>query len=338
MRVAQRSDRSELRKDQGRTGPREDRLQNRGTDPRTNRDGVHPDVVQLGPIHPSEVRSMLPTLPDELQQLRAMVLTAGQQLLAGQGRIGSVDYKSATELVTDLDRQLEDQLLEKLLHTFPDDAVRGEEGSSSPGRSLRTWYLDPLDGTTNYVHGYPFYAVSLGCAQREDLLLGAVFAPYLDELYLTARGWGTVLERPVHQVRQRLSRREPVVLRRALLATGFPYVRDEIVHRNVEYLKRFLLNQCHGVRRAGSAAIDLCHVAAGKLDGYWEMNLRPWDVVAGCLAAREVGAVVSDFSGREGFLDGQQIVAAAPGLHAQLLEVLRNEPGVGEGRTESDHE
>ncbi len=281
---------------------------------------------------------MLPALPEELQQLRSMVLPAGRQLLADQGRLGRVDYKSATELVTDLDRRLEDQLLEGLLRAFPDDAVQGEEGSRSPGRSARTWYLDPLDGTTNYVHGYPFYAVSLGCVQREDLLLGAVFAPYLDELYLAAREWGAVLERPAHQLQLRLAQREPVVLQRALLATGFPYIRDEVVQRNLEYLKRFLLAQCHGVRRAGSAAIDLCHVAAGKLDGYWEMNLRPWDVAAGCLAAREVGAVVSDFSGRDGFLDGRQIVAAAPGLHAQLLEVLRNESATGEGSTGRDHE
>jgi len=261
-------------------------------------------------------------LAAELEALREVVLAAGQVLASEKGRTGTVDYKSTTELVTDLDRRVEQLLVQQLQHRFPDDAIRAEEGTDCGGRSGRSWYLDPLDGTTNYVHGHPFYAISLGCVQGDDHLLGAVYAPYLDELYLAARGQGSRLERPRHETVSTLPRREPVIMTRALLATGFPYVRDAIVLHNVEIMKRFLLAQCHGVRRAGSAAIDLCHVAAGKLDGYWEMNLRPWDVAAGTLIAREAGAVVSDFAGQEGFLTGERILAAVPGLHAEMSAVI----------------
>jgi myo-inositol-1(or 4)-monophosphatase len=263
-------------------------------------------------------------LPEELDLLREIILPAGQLLLAEQGRTWRVDYKSATELVTDLDRRVEQLLVEHLARLFPDDAIYAEEGTENIGRSGRSWYLDPLDGTTNYVHGHPFFAISLGCVQDDTYLLGAVYAPYLDELYLGARDWGAQLERPHHEVRLPLAKRSPVTLERALLATGFPYVRDETVAQIVAILKRFLLAQCHGVRRAGSAAIDLCHVAAGKLDGYWEMKLRPWDVVAGTLIAREAGVVVTDFSAKAGFLAGEQIVAALPGLHSRMLAVIQD--------------
>ncbi len=261
--------------------------------------------------------------PEELRLLRELVLPAGDLLLAAAGRVGHVDYKSATDMVTDLDRRVEEQIVDGLSRSFPRDAVLAEEGGDRSGVSGRTWFLDPLDGTTNFVHGYPFFAVSLGCAEGDSLQLAAVFAPYLDELYLAAAGGGAVLERPRAEQKFSLRRRGKVKLESALLATGFPYVRDEIVGRNCDYLRRFLLAQCHGVRRGGSAAIDLCHVAAGKLDGYWEMGLRPWDVAAGSLLAREAGAVVTDFAGRGGLLNGETIVAAVPGLHPRMLALLQ---------------
>jgi myo-inositol-1(or 4)-monophosphatase len=266
---------------------------------------------------------------EELDLLREIVLPAGELLLQAEGRCGAIEYKSTTELVTDLDRKVEERLVRELARAFPGDAIMAEESGSSSGSSGRTWYIDPLDGTTNYVHGYPFFAVSLGCARGDSLVLGAVFAPYLDELYLAVSRHGAYLERPRQAQRRRLARREPIRLERALLATGFPYVRDETVVQNTEILKRFLLAQCHGVRRGGSAAIDLCHVAAGKLDGYWEMNLRPWDVAAGSLIACEAGAVVTDFAGAAGRPSGETILAAAPGLHTQMQQILQQEVSRG---------
>ncbi len=258
----------------------------------------------------------------ELALVRSLILEAGAVLLERSGDVGAIDYKGTVDMVTDIDRQVEAALRSGLERHFPGDTILGEEGGGAESRSGRTWYVDPLDGTTNFVHGYPFYSVSIGCADPENLLLGAVYAPYLDELYLAIRECGATLERPRAQVQTQLPRRQPVALERALLATGFPYVRDETVDRNVEYLRRFLRANCHGVRRAGSAAIDLAHTAAGKLDGYWELHLQPWDVAAGTLIAREAGVVVTGFDGQEGRLHCRNVVAAAPGVHGQLLAVL----------------
>ena len=130
------------------------------------------------------------------------------------------------------------------------------------------------------------------------------------------------MERPLHGMKKSLERREPVTLERALLATGFPYLRDEVVDHNTGLTGDFLKAQCHGVRRGGSAAIDLVHVACGKLDGYWEWRLRPWDTAGGTLVAREAGALVTDFTGQEISIPTEHVVAAAPGLHPQMLAIL----------------
>ncbi len=259
---------------------------------------------------------------NELTRLRGIALAAGNLQLAERDHLRSIDYKSATDMVTDLDRRVEALLVDLFSREFPDDGLLAEEGSVSAGSSGRVWQIDPLDGTTNYVHGHPFFAVSLGRATADGIDLAAVYAPELDELYLAGAGAGALLERPRHRTRQALPTREPVALEQALLATGFPYIRDELVTRNCDLMKSFLLRRCHGVRRGGSAAIDLCHVASGRLDGYWEFALNPWDLAAGSLVALEAGAVVSDFAGEDGYLDGSQILAAVPGLHAAMLAII----------------
>ncbi|MFT5783918.1 MAG: myo-inositol-1(or 4)-monophosphatase, partial [Candidatus Krumholzibacteriia bacterium] len=190
------------------------------------------------------------------------------------------------------------------------------------GATDRTWYIDPLDGTTNYAHGQPVFAVSMACADADGLLLAGVYAPYLDELYLARRGGGARMERPRHGVQKLLTQRKAVDLNRALLATGFPYVRDDAVDLNANRVRDFLRAHCHGVRRTGSAAMDLVHVAAGKLDGYWETTLRSWDTAAGTLIAREAGAIVSDQTGIEKAMHYENILAAAPGLHAVMRDML----------------
>jgi len=252
-------------------------------------------------------------------------MAAGALQMAEQDRLRSIAYKSTTDMVTDLDKRVEALLVDLFAREFPDDGLLAEEGAVSEGTSGRVWQIDPLDGTTNYVHHHPFFAVSLGRVSAGGIDLAAVYAPELDELYLAGASAGAWLERPRRRTRLALPPREPVDLERALLATGFPYVRDELVVRNCELLKSFLLRRCHGVRRGGSAAIDLCHVASGRLDGYWEFSLNPWDLAAGSLVAREAGVVVSDFSGGDGYLDGSQILAAVPGLHATMLAIIREE-------------
>lgn len=262
-------------------------------------------------------------LAAQLEDLRRLVLQAGGLLLDMFGKARTVHAKLATEFVTDADRAAEDLLLAGLARLFPGDGVTAEESAPAPGSSGRTWYVDPLDGTTNYAHGYPFFAVSAGCADPQGLALGAVYAPYLDELYLSHRGGGAMLERPRWGGRMELPRLAAVDLEAALLATGFPYVRDAVVDLNTRLLRDFLKAPCHGVRRGGSAAIDLSHVAAGRLDGYWEFSLRPWDTAAGTLIARECGAVVTDLQGAGAEPPWRSILAAAPGLHGRMLAVVR---------------
>lgn len=262
-------------------------------------------------------------LAEQLFCLRELVLAAGGLALDSYGRVTQVEAKSATEIVTDVDRRIEELLIEGLAHDFPGDHVLAEESGRHDGNpGGRTWYLDPLDGTTNFAHGYPFFAISAGCAGADGLELGAVFVPYLDELYLAHRGGGAVLERPRHGESRPLEPRRPVPLERALLATGFPYVRDGAVDRTLAAAGAFLKAPCHGLRRGGSAATDLVHVASGKLDGYFELRLRPWDTAAGTLVAREAGALVTDLGGRHVTVPDLGVVAAAPGLHATMLAVL----------------
>lgn len=266
-------------------------------------------------------------------QVRDLAREAGRILLEGLGAVHTCDQKTGTEFVTEMDRRVEDLILEELVRRFPGDAIEAEETGARSGTSGRTWYVDPLDGTTNYAHGYPFFSVSIACADPEHLLVGAVYAPYLDEMYLAVRGAGATLERTAAGLVTALPKRREVALDKALLATGFPYRRDETVDLNTGLVRDFLKANCHGVRRGGSAALDLAHVAAGRLDGYWELNLRPWDTAAGTLIARECGAVVSNFAGVESRLHVQNILAAAPGLHARMLaQIERAHPGRWFGR------
>jgi myo-inositol-1(or 4)-monophosphatase len=261
-------------------------------------------------------------LSADLAAVRDLALQAGEMLLDSLGTVMRIEQKTATEFVTDVDRRVEDMLIGELQKRFPGESILAEESGSSPGPGERTWYVDPLDGTTNYAHGYPFFSVSIACGDSAGLRFGAVFAPYLDELYLAEDGRGAVLERPLHNEIRDLPKRVPVPLDHALLATGFPYVRDETVDRNTGLVADFLKSRCHGVRRGGSAAVDLVHVAAGKLDGYWEWRLRPWDTAAGTLVAREAGALVTDFAGRDVPIPVEHILAAAPGLHERMKEML----------------
>jgi myo-inositol-1(or 4)-monophosphatase len=261
-------------------------------------------------------------LTEELDSIVEVAERAGAFLLEQMGQVRRVDRKGAVDLVTDVDRRSEERLLTELTRLFPDDTIEAEEGGAARGRSGRTWYVDPLDGTTNFVHGYSHFAVSLACCDQDGPLLGVVYAPYLDELYLAGRGLGARQRRPRQGGQRDLARRDPVEFTDALLATGFSYTRDERIDRVCEWVRRCLRAGCHGVRRAGSAAVDLAHVGAGRLDGFFELSLRPWDVAAGILVCRETGCVVSDHAGRELPLVTEDLVVAEPGLHRRLLDLI----------------
>jgi len=229
--------------------------------------------------------------------------------------IREIRHKSAIDIVTDVDLESEQLVCATLLGAFPTHTILAEEGGVRGGTDARyRWIVDPLDGTTNYAHGFPFFCVSIGLEVEGRLALGVVYAPSLDELYVAEAGRGASLnDRPI----QVSSIGE---LDQALLATGFPYDRAQFSRalRSFEVMSR----QSQAVRRAGSAALDLCYVACGRLDGYWEHAVSPWDVAAGALIVLEAGGRVSSPDGSAFGVDSGHIAASNGVLHLPLTAAL----------------
>lgn len=243
---------------------------------------------------------------------------AGERLRDAFGTVEreSVEFKGWRDLVTRLDREVEQMVVERIVATYPQDDILAEEGSARTTGAARRWILDPLDGTTNYVHRHPFYCVSLALEDAQGVLLGVIHAPHLDELFTAVRGEGAWLGGR----RIAVSRQDR--LDQALLASGFAYVQEgSDRNSNLQNWARLSLKS-RGLRRCGSAALDLAHVADGRYDGYWELHLNPWDVAAGALLVQEAGGVVTDGAGGPDWLHGGSIVAANPLLHATLLREI----------------
>jgi myo-inositol-1(or 4)-monophosphatase len=251
---------------------------------------------------------------------RAAVHEAGALLRVRSREAKTVRYKGAVDLVTETDRDAEALVVGHLQRAFPDHVIVAEEASAGsvlqpPAKDRYAWYLDPLDGTTNFAHGYPQFCVSLGLGRGTDLLFGIVHDPLRDETFVAHHGRGATLNGvPLH-----VSAVDD--LNRALLATGFPY--DRRVHADfyLSFMADFM-RQAQDVRRAGSAALDLCYVACGRFDGFWEWRLKPWDVAAAVLIIREAGGTVSDFHGGPFDLYGEQTLASNGRLHTGMVSVL----------------
>ena len=242
---------------------------------------------------------------------------AGALLRERFGRIQTVDYKGAVDLVTDVDRAVEALVIRSLQDAFPGDAILSEEsGETAAAHNGRRWIVDPLDGTTNYVHNYPLFGASIALEVEGELTLGVVYSPVLDELYVAERGQGATMNG--HPLRVASTS----TLEQALLGSGSPYD----VHEHPEPYGRVwqsFVTRTQAMRQDGSAALDLCHVALGRLDGHLEMGLGAWDVAAGALIVKEAGGAVTDFQGDADFLYKDTIVAANPRLHQAMLDVLR---------------
>lgn len=230
----------------------------------------------------------------------------------------SVRTKSAAiDLVTEVDHACEALIVEGLSAERPGDAILAEEGGGEDHPDARwRWVIDPLDGTMNFAHGYPRFCVSIGVECQGRAEVGVVYDPLLDELFAAVRGEGATRNgRPI-----RVS--DEHQLGRALLATGFAYDVHRSEDDNVDHFAHFV-KRARGLRRDGSAALDLCYVASGRLDGYWELKLHPWDVAAGNLIVEEAGGRTSDFAGGPSRGDGRETVASNGHLHAAMIEVLR---------------
>ena len=231
-------------------------------------------------------------------------------------RLAAVDEKGANDYVTDVDRASQRAVIDYLRARHPDHAVVAEEGESHPGRGEYRWLIDPLDGTTNYIHGYPFFAVSVGVWRGDEGVAGAVLDPVRGELFRAERGSGAWLGD------QRIWVSAAAGLKGSLLITGFPFRMAGLIDPYLRSLAD-LFPRCAGVRRDGSAALDFCYVACGRADGFWELGLSAWDIAAGAVIVQEAGGVVSDYRGGPGYLASGNVAAAAPAVHAELLEVLR---------------
>jgi len=248
---------------------------------------------------------------------------AGAVLREGFGRVHAPEKKGRIDLVTEFDRRSEALIVARIRERFPAHAILAEESGAAGASGARVrWLCDPLDGTTNYAHNYPFFCVSIGVEVEGAMAAAAVYDPVRDELFAAAAGHGATLNgAPIH-----ISRIADVEA--ALLVTGFPYDVREHPERHVPLFQEFLL-RAQGVRRDGSAALNLCYVAMARFDGMWEGNLSPWDVAAGTLIVREAGGVVTGYDGEPFRLDGRRLVAANPALHAKLLAVVALHPEAG---------
>jgi myo-inositol-1(or 4)-monophosphatase len=226
-------------------------------------------------------------------------------------------YKKGTitNPVTEIDLQSEELIKDTLRNAYPNYGILAEESDEISGHVSTRWIIDPLDGTTNYIRGYPFVAVSIGLEVEGILTLGVVFNPILDEMFIGQRGKGATLNS------KRIQVSDTTELRPSLLASGFSYDADVNPDNNTKEWAKFI-SMTRSVRCDGSASLDLCKVACGQLDGYWEKDIFPWDMAAGIVIVREAGGVVSDYSGGRDSLARCEVVAANEKLHKRMVKVL----------------
>jgi myo-inositol-1(or 4)-monophosphatase len=275
------------------------------------------------------IQSMSQQITDQIpdrstrERIKVVAVDAARQagaILEDYARKGfRVEHKDTLNLVTDADTHSEQAIVEAIERSFPDHEILAEERGRAGGTSPFKWIIDPLDGTTNFAHGFPAYAVSIGVEYQGRCLLGVVFDPTRQELFVAEAGGGATLNgRPIHVSRA-------ARLDKALLVTGFAYD-IHTTRGNLDHFSNFAV-RAQGMRRMGAAAIDLCYVACGRFDGFWEMKLNPWDTAAGSLMVAEAGGRMSDFKGGPFSIYGVELVASNGCIHQEMVEVL-NRPSV----------
>lgn len=257
-------------------------------------------------------------LTDMLKTVEAVARDAGSLLHTAYYQPRQIHYKGEVNLVTQTDLDTEKTIVEALRGQYPDIAIQAEEGSAEQGTDNLIWLIDPLDGTTNFAHGYPVFVVSIALYDDSMPLLSVVYDPMQDELFSAAKGSGATLNGDPIQVGGAGD------LMHSLVATGFAYDRHEAADNNIIAVSRFL-RTTQGIRRGGAAALDLAYVACGRLDGFWEMKLHPWDIAAGRLLVTEAGGIVTTYAGQpddDKVSQAKSIVAANGPVHRAMLDVL----------------
>lgn len=254
-------------------------------------------------------------VPDPLHVATETARAVGKLLRARWDVATEIRYKGPVDLVTDADLAAEDLALRMLRQAFPEHAIVAEETSPNATSSTYCWYVDPLDGTTNFAHRYPHFAVSIALTCAGEPVLGVIHDPLRQELFGATRGGGAYLNGKAIRVST------TPTLNQGLLATGFPYDRRERASFYMGHFQHFL-QRSQGIRRGGCAALDLCYVASGRLDGFWEWHLKPWDTAAGSLIVTEAGGAVSDFRNGPFHPGDPQILASNGAIHSELLREM----------------
>jgi len=277
-----------------------------------------PKICRLqSPPHggPSNKENMHPMLNTAIKAARR----AGGIIQRGARDLDrlTVTSKGPKDFVSEVDKAAEAAIVEVLLEAYPDHGILAEEGTTNAGAKgvENIWIIDPLDGTTNFLHGFPQYCVSIALSHKGVITQGVVYDPNRNDLFTSTRGAGAFL----NDRRLRVSRR--IRLDEALVATGFPFRDGSLVETHLDMM-RDMIHRTAGIRRAGAAALDLAHVAAGWYEGFWEVGLNPWDMAAGSLLVQEAGGLVADVHGEEQYLENGSIIAATPKIFAQMVQTL----------------
>ncbi len=243
---------------------------------------------------------------------------SGQMLIEDLGRVMDVEHKGEIDLVTEADKRSEEFIVGRLQEVFPGHSIIAEERGGIGDPTEYLWLVDPLDGTTNYAHGFPWFSVSIALLKGGKLIVGTVYHPVLNELFWAAKGEGAWLNG------KRIYVSKTAQLSQSFLATGFPYDIRESEVNNLNHFSNFALKAL-AIRRAGSAALDLAYLACGRFDGFWELKLQPWDMAAGFLLVKEAGGKVTDFRGGKFDPFGREILASNGLIHGEMLKVLNGE-------------
>ena len=240
---------------------------------------------------------------------------AGRILKERADSVGKIQYKGEIDPVTEIDLLCEKAVISRIQKTFSKHAFLAEESGDTQGDADHLWIIDPLDGTVNYAHGYPAYCVSIGYQCKGEVVVGVVYNPCLDELFIAERGQGATLNgKPI-------TVSTVTELKQSLLATGFPYDINESPDNNLDNFQNFI-TACQAIRRPGSAAMDLCYTAMGRFEGFWEMKLHPWDYAAGWLMIEEAGGTMTRFDGSPFQMGDRYVLASNGHIHSAMVDVL----------------
>jgi myo-inositol-1(or 4)-monophosphatase len=271
------------------------------------------------PLSNTETNASFLQNPEQMTKLKETAFKAARQagslLMERVGKIKSVDYKSAFNIVTDVDKASESLIISILKSDFPHTDILAEESGAHNTGDKQRWIIDPLDGTTNYTHSYPFFSVAIAFEENGEVILGVVYNPYVNEMFWAVKGQGAFLNNEPIKVSKNDA------LAKSLLATGFPADTKGSRYNNIKSFST-VTDLCHGVRRDGSAALDLCFVACGRLDGFWELKLSPWDTAGGVLIVREAGGKVSGLEGEDFDIYSGHVFASNGLIHQEVIDVL----------------